>query len=329
MDPMRIFVTGASGFVGRHLIAHLLETYGADLTLFAGVHPTEKVGPFNPQAGTGWSGEPELRVTVVPLDIADATQTAAAIRAAAPRAVVHLAARSSGADTDRDAIMATNVEGTRNVLEAAARVSPFPHTLTVSTGYVYGSTDPQRPAREDDAPAPMWRLGAYADSKIEMESVARNYRAFATIVRPFAHTGPGQPAVFATPSFARQLARIERGLEPPLIRVGNLDARRDILDVRDVVRAYRSLIEHGQPGETYNVGTGSPVQIREVLEGLRNQCMVPTEVEVDPQRLRPADISCSSGDPLLLHAATGWAPVIPLETTLRDTLNFWRGAADL
>jgi GDP-4-dehydro-6-deoxy-D-mannose reductase len=280
------------------------------------------------EVGKGAGGLGESTLTLQELDICDMKAVEALVADARPHHIYHLAARASGADTDRDAVFQVNVTGTRNVLEAAANLSPFPRVLVISTGYVYGETDPERPAREEDPIGPLWRYGSYTDSKIEMESVARSYRGFVVVARSFAHTGPGQEPRFVVPSFARQIARIERGQESPEIQVGNLDARRDLLDVRDVVRAYRLLMRHAPPGETFNIALGRPVSMFSVLEQLRALSSVPTEVLVDPARLRPADIACSTGDASRLRALTGWQPSYSLETTLRDTLDFWRNVTD-
>jgi len=320
----RVLITGANGFVGRHLIAHLLARANEDYSVTAAVRPEELEHLCIQSPWAGWTGCADSRINVVPFELCNAAQVGAAVRAAEPDWIVHLAARSSGAAADREAVMAVNVDGTRNVLEAASDIRPYPRTLIISTGYVYGSTDPARPAREDDPIGPLWRFGPYADSKIEMESVARAYRAFAIIARPFAHTGPGQPPAFAVPAFARQLARIEAGLQPPVLRVGNLAAKRDMLDARDVVRAYERILHLGEPGDTYNVARGAPAAVGDVLDELRSLCHVETEVQVDPERLRPADIACSSGDPLKLWTATGWSPRIAPGETLRDTLDYWR-----
>lgn len=328
MTARRVFITGANGFVGRHLIAKLLAAYGDAVSIVAAVRPEDVGSLVIDSQEAGWSGRPEPSVSVVPFDVVDADQVSRAITVARPDWIVHLAARSSGADTDREAVNAVNVEGTRNVLEGAASTSPFPRTLVVSTGYVYGNTDPSRPAREEDPVGPIWRLGPYTDSKIEMESVARNYRAFTIVARPFSHTGPGQPPNFAVPAFARQLARIEAGIDPPVLSVGNLSALRDLLDVRDVVRAYVDLLSVGQNGEFYNIASGAPIAIGDVLDRLRGLCRVPTEIEVDPSRLRPADITCSTGDPVRLRQATTWTAQIPLDQTLADTLDYWRSKAD-
>lgn len=331
-DATRILITGANGFVGRYLGGHLLQNafvQGRTIQIVAAVHPHEGAQTTKQMAeemrAAGFAeGVAEGLLQSVPLDVTDAGQTEAVFSQVQPQQIYHLAGRASGADRDREGIFAVNVEGTRNVLEAASRLSPFPRALVISTGYVYGDTDPARPAREEDPIGPLWRYGHYTDSKIEMETVARGYRAFALIARAFSHTGPGQTPTFAIPTFAQQLARIEKGLEPPLLKVGNLEARRDLLDVRDVVRAYMLLMEKGQAGEAYNVCTGHPVAIREVLEQLRALCTVPTEVTLDPARVRPADIACSTGDPLRTWTITNWTPRYSLETTLRDTLDYWR-----
>jgi GDP-4-dehydro-6-deoxy-D-mannose reductase len=325
VEPKRILITGANGFVGRHLIDHLLRGHESSLAILAAVRPEEANDPGLVPPAAGWTGGPLPQVTIVPLDLLDAAGTTETVRRARPDVIVHLAARASGADTDREAINAVNVEGTRAVLEGAALCSPFSRAVVVSTGYVYGNTDCSRPAREDDPIGPLWRFGPYTDSKIDMESVARNYRAFTVIARPFSHTGPGQLPAFAVPAFARQLARIERGLDPPILRVGNLSSYRDILDVRDVVRAYALLADVGEAGRVYNVATGAPVMIGDVLDRLRSQCRARTTIETDPARMRAADIECSSGDPLRTWTETNWSPRFPLNTTLTDTLDYWRG----
>ncbi len=354
-DPTRarVLITGANGFVGRHLIAHLLgegavtpgseqngpysdqpppasattaEIYAACLPAHTAEAHHEPAASFD---AAGWiGGSANGRVFVVGLELDDAEGLKTLVRDIAPTHIYHLAARSSGADADRDAVFQANVAGTRNLLEAASELRPFPRVLLASTGYVYGSTDASRPARENDPIGPLWRYGAYADSKIEMETVARAYRGFALVARAFAHTGPGQLPQFAVPAFAHQIARMEKGLEPPILRVGNLDAWRDLLDARDVVRAYARLMNRhtwdGIAGESFNVATGTPVQIRDVVARLCALSTIQPQVVVDPARLRPLDIACSTGDPARLRAAVQWQPAYVLDDTLRDMLDYLR-----
>lgn len=325
-------ITGANGFVGRYLIRQLLaEASGQEeedkQEIAACVLPSELA------AAERWA-----QVSVQPTDIrrlrwyaVDLTLDDAAsglVQEIQPHAICHLAARASGADTDREAVFRINVDGTRLLLQAASVVSRHNKTLLISTGYAYGDTSVTRPARESDPLADSGKYGAYTDSKIAMEHVASEYADIAVVARSFSHTGPGQTAAFAVPSFARQLARISLGLDPPYIKVGNLEALRDMLDVRDVVRAYGQLLQHGVPGKTYNVATGKPHRMLDILDQLRDLATVPTQVELDPDRLRPADIACSTGDSGQLQSLTGWAPEIPFKTTLQDTLDYWRNAAD-
>ena len=315
-EPTRILITGANGFVGRHLIAALQnsETLQA-AEIVAATHSVTEIGSRIEGIGG---------IAQVSLDIGDAGATRTLLAAVRPTHIVHLAARASGADIDREAVFAVNVEGTRHLLNAARALTVPPRVLLVSTGYVYGNTEAACPARESDPPALPGKFGAYTDSKIAMEAVAAEYADFAFVVRAFSHTGPGQAPTFAVPAFARQLARIERGEQAAELLVGNLEALRDLLDVRDVVNAYRLLLERGVPGETYNVANGSPVSMRDILDRLRSLCTVPTEVKTDPARLRPADIACSTGDSDKLRTATGWQPHYSLDTTLHDTLAYWR-----
>ena len=348
----RILITGANGFVGRHLIAQLCadrqssssrqddqsrtdRTSGGRerLHIFAGVRVSDGIqnsslsdGDFNRAGWAGGTVQDQVEIVSIELENSvDLTQKIARIH---PHYIYHLAARSSGAAIDREAIYAANVVGTRNLLEAASQLSPFPQVLLASTGYVYGNTDPRRPAREEDPIGPLWKYGAYTDSKIEMESAARAYRAFAVSVRAFAHTGPGQTPTFALPGFARQIVRMERGQEACELRVGNLDAVRDILDVRDVVRAYTAIMTqtdwHSLAGNAVNVATGQPVQMRDVVQRLCDLSSVSPKISVDPARLRALDIACSTGDPTRLHMLTRRQPQRLLDTTLEDLLEYWR-----
>jgi len=315
---LRILVTGAGGFVGRHLICHLMDharnppdvTDPPATTIVATLHDRQFDPLTSPsrEAVLACSDDASYAITVQPLDVRDASATADLVSRVQPHQIYHLAARASGGDKDREGVFAVNVAGAGNLLTAASCLVTPPRVLLVSTGYVYGDTDPARPAREQDPISPIGRFGAYTDSKIEMEELAAGHREFVLVARAFGHTGPWQAPIFAIPSFARQLARIEAGLEPPELRVGNLEVDRDLIDVRDVVRAYRLFMMCGAPGQTVNVALGRPLSMRTILDRLCALCHVPVEVHVDPARLRRADIACSTGDPTALHALTGWQP---------------------
>jgi GDP-4-dehydro-6-deoxy-D-mannose reductase len=191
---------------------------------------------------------------------------------------------------------------------------------------VYGSVDdPERPCDES---APLRPVSPYAASKAAADLLSYQVTHHPGLdvirVRPFNHVGPRQSPDYAVGHFARQLARIERGLAPPRLETGDLDARRDLSDVRDVVAAYRLLMERGRRGEAYNVGSGIPVRIHDVLNMMRGMCNAKVEVAPRPERMRPGDVGAIIADFGKLTAETGWRPQYPLERTLRDTLDYWR-----
>lgn len=308
---MRVLVTGAGGFVGRHLIRHLLDA-APDVEIVGTTRGARS-------GGRGAGTEPRLRLVRCDLTRHGGEDIRRLIAAARPDHVYHLAARSSGADADREAVFAVNVGGTRHLMAALAAEAPGARCLFASSGYVYGPCDPQRPAQEGD---PLRPLGVYAESKREAEEHARGGGAL--VARAFNHTGPGQTEAFVIPAFARQIARIERGRQTPQIEVGNLESRRDFLDVRDVARAYRALLSAGERAETYNVCRGEAYSLRGVLADLLRLSPVPIEVTQGLRRTRPDDLPVSVGDPARLNARTGWKPDVPFSLTLAETLEWWR-----
>lgn len=305
---MRILVTGASGFVGPHLLAALREAH-PDAELTATSH-----APASADAMPG--------VCWLTLDLTEASAVEALVADARPDAVYHLAARSSVAASFEDpaAAFAVNAGGTLHLLDALRRRAPAARTLFVSSAEVYGGAS----ARPDEA-APLAPANPYAASKAAAEMVCvAAFRAHGQPIvraRAFNHTGPGQTAAFAAGAFAEQIARIEAGLQAPVLSVGNLEARRDFLDVRDVVAAYVALMGLGRPGEAYNVASGASVRMRELLDGLLDLASVSIALRPDPERMRPSDVPELVGDASKLRAETGWAPRIPLAVTLADLLE--------
>jgi len=307
---MRVLITGADGFVGGHLIRHLLDH-----------------DPNTEIVGTAHHGAidallPEARVKYVPCDIVSngGADIGALIRDTKPERLYHFAAKSSGAAKERESVLHINVDGTRYVLEAARDLVAPGRILVASTGYVYGVCD--HPAREDDPLPNAADLVPYAESKLVMETVVGELGG-AIVTRAFNHTGPRQTSAFAVPAFAEQVAAVERGKQSD-IKTGNLDVYRDFLDVRDVVNAYRMLLEIGDDGGTYNVSSGVPRLMADILAELCSLSTTEVRTSIDPARARPSDNPFSVGDPSRLKAATGWEPVIPFSQTLADTLSWWR-----
>ena len=312
---MRVLITGATGFVGGWL-AHDLASAYPDARLFGTAHGPDPLAALPPS------------LDLLPCDLTDQDALAAVLEQVRPDRVFHLAGFASGAGGDRDKIFRVNVEATVGLLRLLADAGTPCRVQLASSGYVYGATPPGQPARETDPPAP---VGTYAESKAAMETAARPFACDnlqITVTRSFNHTGPRQGTEFVVPAFARQIARIERGLEAPVVRVGNLDARRDFLHVRDVVRAYRLLIceevATPSPWRIVNVASGVPVTVRSLLDTLVGLANQPLSVETDPARMRPSDLPESAGDAALLAQLTGWRPETGLPATLSDTLSWWR-----
>lgn len=304
--PSRILVTGARGFVGGYLRAALA------------------IGdPAVTVIGTGLARGGEVDVA---LDLTDAAAVDEVLAREQPDAIVHLAAQASisaaltGAETDTWAV---NLGGTLNLALAIARRVPGATLLFASSSEVYGRAFGAAPVEEDVVPLP---LNAYARSKLMAEQVlAAVLPASARLIvaRPFNHTGPGQREDFVLPSFAGQISRIEAGLQPPTLQVGNLDAQRDFLDVRDVAVAYVALLVAAPrlPTRfTCNIASGTARPMHELMDKLRQLSEVEFAVRIDPARLRPSDIPYAAGCADRLVAATGWAPAIPLDDTLAALL---------
>lgn len=294
---MRAFVTGGSGFVGRHLTEHL-EALGDDI------------------------------VSVdLDVDVADPEATATAVLEAKPEAIYHLAALSQVGDSWEfpAEVLRVNVLGTASVLSAARALPKPPVVLVVSSAEVYGTVGPEAlPIAES---APLRPVSPYAASKAAAEQLATQawlgYGQPVVIVRPFNHVGPGQSPNFVVSALAKRIVEAERAGTRSLA-VGTLSARRDYTDVRDVVQAYRSLVVGGRHGEIYNVCTGRDVAVFDVAHRLCELAGAELELVTDPALVRPVDLAVLRGDRDRLSAQTGWKPTISLDQTLADVLGYWR-----
>lgn len=295
---MRSLITGGRGFVGTWLADHLRE-----------------------------QGD-EVVAIDYEVDVTDPVALLEAVTAAAPDAIYHLAALTHVGESWKDPlqVLQVNVIGTAALLAAARQCGSDPRVLVTSSAEVYGAvTDPSlMPLDELTPTAP---LTPYAASKLAAEALVgqafRGHGQEVIVVRPFNHIGPGQTPNFAVPALAKRIVDADRQGDSS-IAVGNLAARRDFTDVRDVVKAYRLLIESGTPGEVYNVCSGHDVAIEEIATTLLRLAGTSLAFKTDPALTRPVEVPVLRGDPTRLQRATGWKPEIPLDQTLADVLEYWR-----
>jgi GDP-4-dehydro-6-deoxy-D-mannose reductase len=307
-------VTGAAGFAGSHLLDLLSDSNDAFTSRFFGWYRPGGTPPSH-----------ESTVTWEAVDLLDRASVVGAIARLRPAVVYHCAgaAHVGQAWEQTEATLAINVRGTHHLLDGLSQTGAATRVLIPGSALVY------RPANEAlTEDHPLVPASPYGVSKLAQELLADHTPASGvqvTIARAFNHFGPRQDPAFSTSDFARQIASIEAGLQPPEISVGNLDARRDLTDVRDTVRAYRAIAERGEPRRAYNVCSGRALSIREVLDMLVALARVPIQVRVDPARFRPNDVPLLLGNPSRLREELGWTPTIPLEQTLDDILQYWRG----
>jgi GDP-4-dehydro-6-deoxy-D-mannose reductase len=219
-----------------------------------------------------------------------------------------------------------NIAGQVNILEAVRRFDLDCKIQLACSSEEYGHVEPDEvPIKETN---PLRPLSPYAVSKVCQEYLGyqyfKSYGLHIIPTRTFNHTGPRRGENFVTSNFSKQIAEIEKAKKPPVLYVGNLEAKRDFTDVRDVVRAYWLALEKGQPGETYNIASGKCYTIQEMLDLLLSFSTIEIEVKEDPTRLRPSDVEILLGDYTLFHQTTGWKPEIPFEQTMEDLLNYWR-----
>lgn len=298
---MRALITGIKGFVGQYLLEELeknnIETFGI-------------------------SREKEIEENIYKGDILNLESIANIIRSIRPDVVFHLAGFTSVKDSweKPDEAMKLNKGGTENLYKAIEQIDANIKVILVSSAEVYG-----RPAKlpllETD---PVHPENPYSKSKLAQEEVARENPKIRTIIcRSFHHTGPRQQPIFAIPSFAKQIAAIEASLQTEIL-VGNLDAKRDFTDVRDVVRAYGLLSQSNKWGQIYNICSGKTWSMKQVLDTLLKYSKKDIKITVDPSKMRPSDIPALQGDNIKIKNDIKWEPQIPFERTLLDTLNYWR-----
>lgn len=303
----RIFLTGANGFVGPH-VARAFAARGEQVH-GSGLGEAPAGVPF-----AAWRS----------LDVLEIEACVTALEESKPDAIVHLAGQSSAARSfqDPEGTFRLNVVGTWNVLEAARRAAPRARVLVVGSGESYGPQPEGTHVTED---APFRPVSPYALSKAAADqlaaTIAETHGLDLIRTRSFAHAGPGQALAFALPSFAQQIAAIERGHAEAVLKVGNLEVTRDLTDVRDVAEAYALLIARGTRGRAYNVGRGEGVRLTEVVARLAARSRVPVRIEVDSARFRPADVPYLVCDPSRLRADTGWSPRHTLDQTLDELLD--------
>jgi len=314
--PGAILVTGAAGFAG----SHLLELLSRDVMGAASRADIDIVAWHRPQ---GAAPRTSHGVRWEAVDLLDRRVVAEAIARLRPSAVYHCAgaAHVGRAWDTTEATFAINVRGTHHLLDGLERAGVDARVLIPSSAMVYAPADV--PLAEQHLLQPS---SPYGVSKLaqEMLGMRAHGPVSVTIARAFNHVGPRQDPHFAASGFARRIADIEKGRWKPEISVGNLDAQRELTDVRDTVRAYRLILERGQPGRPYNVCSGRAITIRRLLDLLVARARVPVTVQVDPARLRPNDIPLLVGDPARLRDELGWRPEIGLEQTLDDLLEYWR-----
>jgi GDP-4-dehydro-6-deoxy-D-mannose reductase len=313
---MKALITGGAGFVGSHLAEYLADQGEEVIAL---IRPAE-------EDSTDLASIPS-RLRVERADLRDADRLFQVLRDTKPQRLYHLAAMSSPSESFGDPSLTYDVNfgGTLNVLLALRRLEIDCRLLFVSSAEVYG------PVKSEDLPLreemPFRPSSPYAGSKAAAEVLTlqffQNYGIPIVRVRPFNHTGPRQSPSFVCSSFARQIAEIDAGLRDPVVHVGNLKVSRDFSDVRDIVRGYYVLLEKGEPGEVYHLGSGRAVLIAEILQTLIRTSTRHIEVNVDKSKVRATEAPAIWGDISKAASAVGWKPERSLESTLRDLRSYW------
>jgi len=309
---MKALIIGGAGFVGNYLIKHLKNDLKWDVFVTKMAH--EKLNNEDMES--------------FDIDILDKDQIKEVFEKVKPDYIFHLAAQSSVALSWKNPSLTidVNVKGSVNVLDMVRGLDYKPRVLLIGSGEEYGHIKPEEsPIVEDNVVRPG---NIYAATKACQNMIGKiyadGYDLDIMMVRAFNHIGPNQAPIFVVADFCKQVAEIERGEKEPIIYTGNLSAKRDFTDVRDVVRAYGLLIQKGKKGETYNIGSGHAIAIQEILNRILEFSKTKIKSEVDPSKIRPVDVPIIEADTTKIRACTGWTPDISLDTTLLETLEFWR-----
>ena len=316
---MRVLITGITGFAGSHLAEYILAHH-PDVRVCGIVRWRSRMDNI-----CGITDKIELHEA----DLKDIVSLRKCLAEIKPDRIFHLAAQSFVPTSWKlpAETFAINAIGQINLFEALLSLKMNPRIQVAGSSEEYGQVFPDEvPMKETN---PLRPLSPYAVSKVAQDLLAwqyfQSYGMKTVRTRGFNHTGPRRGDVFVTSNFAKQIAEIEKGKREPVISVGNLEAKRDFTDVRDIVRAYWLSLEKGEPGDVYNIGTGKAYSMQEVLDMLLALSKTKVKVKVDPARLRPSDVPILLSDSSKFVSLTGWKPEIPLKKTFKDLLNYWRG----
>ncbi len=313
----KALITGITGFAGSFLAEHLLAIGGYEVA-----------GTYLTQPSLSNIAQIRDKTRAVQIDLNDGPLVEKIIKEESPEYIFHLAALTAPGESfeNPSEFIVNNIAAQINLLEGVRKAKISPRVLIVSSAEVYGNI------KTSDLPidesTPLAPVNPYAVSKVAQDFLGMqyflSYKMPIVRVRPFNHIGPRQSPNFVVASFAQKIAEIERGNTEPILRVGNLSAKRDFTDVRDIVRGYALLLEKGNAGDVYNIGSGKAYQILDILNNLLSNSRKKIKVEADKQLIRPIDVPELLCDNSKILKTTGWKPSIPIEKTLRDTLDYWR-----